>query len=56
MAAVFRGDANLVRLLIGKGANLSAKDEEGKTALDYAEEREIRNVLNAAAPLKGRDE
>ena len=27
-----------------KGADLSAKDEEGKTALDYAEERDERKI------------
>ena len=44
MAAVLRGDADLLRLLISKGADLSAKDEEGKTALDYAEERDEREI------------
>lgn len=48
ITAVFQGAVDLVRLLIGKGADLSAKDEEGKTALDYAEkrdEREIKDIL-----------
>lgn len=44
MTAVLRGDADLVRLLISKGADLSANDEEGKTALDYAEERDEREI------------
>lgn len=44
MTAVLRGDADLVQLLIGKGADLSAKDEKGKTALDYAEERDERGI------------
>lgn len=51
MAAVFSGDANLVRLLISKGAALSAKDEDGKTALDYAvgrDEREIADILKSS--------
>lgn len=48
MTAVLRGDADLARLLINKGADLAAKDEVGKTALDYAEERgerELRDIL-----------
>lgn len=48
MSALFQGDADLVRRLISKGADLSAKDDKGKTALDYAEERderEIRDIL-----------
>jgi len=44
ITAVFQGAVDLVRLLIGKGADLSAKDEEGKTALDYAEERDERKI------------
>ena len=53
MTAVFMGDANLVRLLIGKGADLSATDTKGKTALNYAEERdeqEIVDILKDARP------
>lgn len=48
MAAVFQGDANLVQLLIRKGADLAIRDSRGKSALDYADEREehdIRNIL-----------
>lgn len=50
MTAVFRGDADLVRLLISKGADISAKDKEGKTALDYAQERDERKIMDI---LKG---
>lgn len=53
MTALFQGDANLVRRLISKGADLSAKDDDGKTALDYAEERdeqEIRDILKHSRP------
>ena len=49
MMAVFKGDIALVRRLISKGADLSAKDEKGKTASDYARERsalEISAILN----------
>lgn len=44
MTAVLRGDANLVQQLISKGAALAAKDHKGKTALDYAEERDEREI------------
>lgn len=48
MTAVFQGDTNLVQLLIRKGADLAARDKNGKTALDYAVERneqEIADIL-----------
>lgn len=44
MTAVLQGDADLAQLLIGKGADLAAKDTKGKTALDYAEERDERGI------------
>jgi ankyrin repeat protein len=46
MTAVFQGDANLVQLLIRKGADLAIRDAKGKTALDYADEREARELRN----------
>lgn len=39
MIAAAQGDTALVQRLIHMGADLSAKDESGKTALDYAGER-----------------
>lgn len=53
MTAVFTGDADLVRLLISKGADPSAKDRKGKTALSYAEQRdeqEIMDILKNSRP------
>ena len=44
MTAVLRGDAGLVKLLVGKGANLPARDKAGRTALDFAEERDEREI------------
>lgn len=38
-----------VRLLLENGADVHAKDKAGKTALDYAENAEVRKLLEAAA-------
>jgi len=37
MAAAVRGDVNHTRLLLANGANVHAKDMDGKTALDWAQ-------------------
>ena len=34
--AALMGDLNRVKLLVEKGADVNAKDEDGKTVLDYA--------------------
>jgi ankyrin repeat protein len=39
------GDANLVRLLLDHGANVSGADDRGRTAADYARERGHTAVL-----------
>ena len=36
IAAAFKGDTETVRLLLDKGANVNAKDEDGGTALMFA--------------------
>jgi ankyrin repeat protein len=46
MAASLNGNTDIVKLLLEKGANPYLKDKEGKTALDYAGNPEIKNLLN----------
>jgi|WetSurSiteA1Bulk_404760.scaffolds.fasta_scaffold150258_2 ankyrin repeat protein len=38
-------NAEIVKLLLEKGANPDSKDNEGKKALDYAYNHEVRNPL-----------
>jgi len=45
MRAVFQGDASLVQWLIEKGADRSIADHDGKTALNYAEERGENGII-----------
>jgi uncharacterized protein len=45
MIASFKGKERIVRYLLEKKADVSVKDNEGRTALDYAEEGENENVL-----------
>lgn len=54
MVAVFQGEASLVRLLISKGANISAKDDGGKTALDYGQGLGEQAVLDAFGGFRER--
>ena len=44
MLAAARGNAGLVRLLLDAGADVKARDEAGKTALDFALARERTEV------------
>jgi ankyrin repeat protein len=46
------GDAKTCMLLVGKGANMEAKDEEGKTASMHADESIEYEYLETAASLK----
>lgn len=41
----FKENLELTRLLINSGANVNAKDENGKSALDYAEDEKIKKVI-----------
>jgi ankyrin repeat protein len=45
MVASMNGYAEIVKLLLEKGGNPSLKDNEGKTALDYAGNPDIKNLL-----------
>ena len=44
--AVRSHDAKIVKLLLEKGANPNVKDDDGKTAFDYAEGKEIIGIMN----------
>ena len=33
-----------VKILIDRGADINIKDEDGKTALDYAKEKELKDI------------
>jgi ankyrin repeat protein len=46
MLASKRGDLELVKLLVHHGADLNAGDADGKTALDYAEERRRKEIAD----------
>ena len=45
MAASLNGHAEIVKLLLEKGANPYLKNNEGKTALDYADNSDIKRLL-----------
>ena len=47
MIAADAGHAGIVALLIARGASRSAKDRDGKTALDLAADQEVRAKLAA---------
>lgn len=53
--AVAAGDRVKVEALLARGADLSAKDEEGKTALDYAEERDALGNRGYSEEQPGND-
>jgi len=42
------GHSEVVRFLLSKGANTSLKNKDGKTALDEAQNREVRQILTDA--------
>ena len=45
MAASVNGNTEIVKLLLEKGANPDLKDNEGRTALDFAGNPDIRQLL-----------
>lgn len=45
MYSVFRNNVQLVRLLVGAGANRNLRDRNGKTALDYTQDTQMRAAL-----------
>lgn len=54
MTIVFRGDAELARLFMSKNADIYAKDEDGKNALDHAAERNetvIEEIILTCGPI-----
>jgi ankyrin repeat protein len=48
MVASMNGYAEIVKLLLDKGANPGLKDTEGKTAWDYAGNPDIRSLIEKA--------
>ena len=57
MAASLNGHAEIVKLLLEKGANPGLINNEGKTALDYAENSNIKSLLEkAGSPVQNRPE
>jgi ankyrin repeat protein len=48
MAASLNEHAEIVKLLLEKGANPGLKNDEGKTALDYAGNSNIKSLLEKA--------
>ena len=48
MIAAKQGSTDAVKALIDAVADLHAKDNEGKTALDYAHSKEIQQILREA--------
>jgi ankyrin repeat protein len=53
MAASMNGYADIVKLLLIKGGNPNLKDNEGKTAIDYAGNSDIRNLLKRTGTPDG---
>jgi len=49
--ASYRGHTEIVRLLLEKGADINLKNKDGKTAIDLAEDPEIKKML-----LKAKEE
>ena len=45
-AAAQRGNLEMVKKLIKAGANINHKDRDGKTALDYAEQKEYNEIVD----------
>lgn len=49
IAAAMRNNAACTRLLLAHGASVSARDADGLSAQDYARNKEVRILLDAAA-------
>ena len=49
MFAVKSGSNEIVKLLLKKGANPNIKNSNGKQAIDYAESKEIKDMLSQEA-------
>jgi ankyrin repeat protein len=47
MMAAELGHAEVVEMLIGRGADASARDRSGKTAFDLATDADVRRILAA---------
>ena len=48
MHASLSWHAEVVKMLLEKGADIEAKDKKGKTALDLAENDEVKKMLEDA--------
>ena len=46
MFAAMNGDVETVEFLLSKGADKNIKDDEGKTALDYAVEYQKGDIIS----------
>ena len=45
LAAMNNSNPEVVKALINAGADIFAKDNEGKTALNYAKDNEIKRII-----------
>ena len=50
IAATKAYNMEIARLLVDAGAILTAKDDEGKTAYDYAKEKRYDDIANLVKP------
>ena len=55
MGAAFKGDADLVRLLISQGASKELKNQEGLTAIDWANAFGRKNIVSILSILSMKD-
>ena len=44
MICLKTGSDQTVKILIDRGADIKIKDDDGKTALDYAKEKELKDI------------
>ena len=51
-AAGDKNGAEIVKMLLSAGADVSPKDKKGKTALDFAKNKEIEKLLTDAGAKK----
>ena len=45
MNASYNGHLEIVKFLIENGADINIKNNDGKTALDFAEENDYKNII-----------
>ena len=56
MIAALRNDYDMVKFLVEKGADVNIEDDDGDTALDMAENLELREIADILkkAPRNGK--